>query len=98
FPVAHLARWFIERRVGEPLAGVEPISCVANISPRPIFVIAAGRGAVVGSEETRRLFDAAREPKRFWLIPEANHARCWQEAGEVYERRVVEFFNETLGA
>jgi hypothetical protein len=98
FPVAPLARWIIERRVGEPLVHAEPVHVVRDISPRPIFVIAAERDAVIGREETERLFRAAAEPKRFWLIAGADHARCWQAAGPEYERRVAGFFREALMA
>ena len=98
FPIAHLARWIIERRLGEPLSGVEPLHSVAGYAPRPLFIIGDERDAVIGLAETERLFDAAGEPKRWWLIPNADHARGWQYAREEYERRVVEFFGETLAA
>ena len=55
-------------------------------------------GYVVGCEETERVFAAAREPKRFWLIENSEHARGWQFAGAEYERRVTDFFRETLAA
>ncbi len=98
FPVADLARWIIERRLGEPLAEVEPLRYVASYAPRPLLIIADERDAVIGREETERLFAAAGEPKRFWLVPQADHARGWQYGREEYERRVVEFFGETLAA
>jgi uncharacterized protein len=96
FPVADLARWIFQRRVGAPLEGVDAIDCVSEISPRPIFVIACGRDAVIGHDETERVFAAAREPKRFWLIEDSDHARGWQFAGEEYERRVTDFFQQAL--
>ena len=98
FPVAQLARWIFERRVGESLAGVEPIDCVADFAPRPVFIMACERDAVIGHEETERLFAAAAEPKRFWFIAGADHACGWQAAGAEYERRVSDFFQETLAA
>jgi dienelactone hydrolase len=97
FPVAPLARWMIGRRLGESLDGVEPIEFVAGFSPRPIFIMACERDAVIGCDETERLYRAATEPKRFWLIAAADHARGWQAAGAEYERRVIAFFQETLG-
>jgi fermentation-respiration switch protein FrsA (DUF1100 family) len=98
FPVAPLARWIVQRRVGESLAAVDAIDSVAGFSPRPLFIIACERDAVIGCDETERLYRAAAEPKRFWLIAGADHARGWQTAGEEYERRVTAFFRETLGA
>ncbi len=96
FPVAPLAKWFIERRLRRPLDGAQPLQAVAAISPRPLFVIADKRDAVIGHEETERVFRAASEPKRFWLVPAADHARGWQAAREEYERRVLEFLVEAL--
>lgn len=97
FPVAPLARWIIGQRLGEPLEHVEPLHFVHELSPRPVFIIACERDAVIGHEQTERLFHAAAEPKRFWLIPGADHARGWQATPAEYERRVLEFLRETLG-
>lgn len=97
-PMAPFVRWMLERRFGEPLPNVEPIRFVGELAPRPLFIIGDENDAVVGVEDSRRLFDAAGEPKRYWLIPNADHARGWQFAGVEYERRVVEFFRETLAA
>ncbi len=97
FPIADLARWIFRLRVGAPLDGIDSTDYVAEISPRPIFIIACGRDAVIGHDETERVFAAAREPKRFWLIAGADHARGWQTVPVEYERRVIAFFQETLG-
>jgi len=93
---APLVRWMLERRFGEPLKDVEPLSFVGDFAPRPIFIIGDERDAVVGVEDSRRLFAAAGEPKRYWMVPNSDHARGWQFAPEEYERRVTDFFRETL--
>ena len=96
FPVAHLARWIFKLRVGASLDDVDPVDFVADFSPRPLFIMACERDAVIGCDETERLYAAAAQPKRFWLIPGADHARGWQAAGAEYEQRVTAFFQETL--
>ena len=96
FPVAHLAKWMIGRRVGLPLEVAEPLPVVRSFSPRPLFVIACDRDAVIGWQETQRLHQGAGEPKQWWLIPGADHARGWQAARDEYEQRVVEFFRRAL--
>ncbi|OGO51129.1 MAG: hypothetical protein A2148_07190, partial [Chloroflexi bacterium RBG_16_68_14] len=96
FPFAPLGKWLIERRLGQSLDGPQPFDVVVALSPRPIFLIADERDAVIGADETERLFQEAREPKRFWLIPGAAHARGWQAAPEEYERRVLDFLREAL--
>ncbi|MCH7699740.1 MAG: alpha/beta fold hydrolase [Chloroflexi bacterium] len=95
-PFGVAARWLIERRLGQSLDVADAIDVIRRIAPRPIFLIADGADAVLGPEETRHLYDAAREPKRFWLVPGADHSRGWQAAPEEYERRVLEFLKESL--
>jgi dienelactone hydrolase len=97
FPLAPLAHRLIEWRLGERLDVPRAVDRVGEIAPRPIFVIADERDAVIGWDESKRVFDAARGPKRFWLVPGADHACGWQAAGEEYERRVLAFLGEALG-
>lgn len=97
FPIGPLTKWVIERRLGQPLEFPEPEDAVRALSPRPALFIADEADAVVGPQETQRVFEAAGEPKRFWLIPGADHARGWQAAPQEYERRVLDFLGESLG-
>ncbi|MFB6241108.1 MAG: alpha/beta hydrolase, partial [Gemmatimonadota bacterium] len=39
----------------------------------PVLVVAGGRDEIVEAEEVRRLFEAAREPKRWVEVPRARH-------------------------
>ena len=96
FPFAHIAQWLIERRLGQPMSVADAIDHIARISPRPLFLIADEEDAVLGPEDTARLFAAAQEPKSYWLIPGAGHSRGWQAAPEEYELRALGFLNEAL--
>jgi fermentation-respiration switch protein FrsA (DUF1100 family) len=98
FPVAYIARWILERRIGSPLAGTEPLRVIEAISPRPLLIIANELDTIIGHEETARLFEAAGEPKEFWLVRGAPHSRGWQTERAEYERRLVEFFRSALAA
>ena len=97
FPFAPIAHWLIGRRLGQPVDVADAIDHIARISPRSLFLIADEEDAVLGPEDTARLFAAAQEPKRYWLIPGAGHSRGWQAAPEEYERRALGFLNEALG-
>ncbi len=97
FPIAPLTKWVIERRLGESLDSMQAETAVGKLSPRPVLIIANERDAVVGSDESQRVFEAAGEPKQFWLVPEADHACGWQAAPQEYERRVAAFLRESLG-
>jgi hypothetical protein len=68
---------------------------VPRISPRPLFLIYAGRG--VDSEELNpNYFRAAHEPKQIWRIPEAEHVGGLQARPSDYEERVTGFFDRAL--
>ena len=80
---------------GEPLKEL-----VREISPTPLLLIAAGRGAMGpggGEYELGRMYaDAAREPVEFWALPQGRHTAAIREHPEEYERRVIGFFNDAL--
>jgi fermentation-respiration switch protein FrsA (DUF1100 family) len=96
FPFSPLSKWLLERRLGGALDGVAPARAIPSISPRPVFVIADANDALIGADASTRVFESAAEPKRFWLIDGAEHARGWQTAPEEYERRVLDFFQGAL--
>ena len=66
-----------------------------KIAPRPIFLVYAGRGG--GGEELQpHYFEAAREPKTLWRIPEATHTGGLDARPDEYEQRVIGFFDSAL--
>jgi hypothetical protein len=68
---------------------------VPQIAPRSTFLIYAGRGA--GGEELQpHYYEALRQPKTMWMIPEAGHTGGLTARPGEYERRVVGFFERTL--
>ena len=80
---------------GEPLKDL-----VREISPRPLLLIAGGRGATgPGGGEfglARMYAEAAREPVEFWGLPEGRHTAAIRERPEEYERRVIALFDGAL--
>jgi uncharacterized protein len=68
---------------------------VAQISPRPVFLIHAGEGAG-GEELNPAYYRAASAPKTLWTIPNAGHVGGLEAQPQEYERRVVGFFDRTL--
>ena len=73
---------------------------VGEISPRPLLLIAAGRGAMGpggGEYGLGQMYaEAAREPVEFWGLPEGQHTAAIREQPEEYERRVIGFFDDAL--
>ena len=79
----------------------EPLKKLAReISPRPLLLIAAGRGARGpggGEYGLSRIYaQTAREPVEFWGLPKGRHTAAIRERPREYERRVVAFFDEAL--
>ena len=96
FPFSPVAKWVLELRLRGRLDAIAPADVVASLSPRPVFIIADEGDALIGADATERVFQAAVEPKQFWLIAGADHARGWQAGREEYERRLLAFFREAL--
>lgn len=62
----------------------------------PLLMIAGERDELMPPEDVRRLFAAAREPKEFWLVPGAVHAKCREAAPADYDARVAAFLRAFL--
>jgi len=64
----------------------------------PLLVIAGDADRIVPASMSRRLYDAAREPRRFLLIPGADHNDMELLAGTTLIKNVLSFVNETIPA
>ncbi len=76
---------------------VEPVRCVAGISPRPVMFIHGDGDRVTDPEDSRRMYGLAGEPKELWLVPGAEHVGSYYRDREEYSRRVNAFFAGHLG-
>jgi fermentation-respiration switch protein FrsA (DUF1100 family) len=63
---------------------------------RPLLVIHAERDEVVPLEMGKRLFEAAREPKTFFLVPRAHHNDTSTVGGESYFRALETFMGSLV--
>ena len=68
---------------------------VGKIAPRPIMLIAAPNSKH-GEELNRAYYEAAREPKTLWEIPESKHVGGLEARPDEYEQRVAGFFDDAL--
>lgn len=76
--------------------GYDPVDYVGRIAPRPVLVIAAENDDVCPAHLCRELFEAAGEPKRYWLSPGAGHGAALLENHEG-PRQVLEFLEAAGG-
>jgi uncharacterized protein len=70
---------------------------VARIAPSAVFFVYGEHGQ--GGTETkpnRGFYDAAREPKQIWEVPDGQHIAGITTQPEEYERRVIGFFDRAL--
>lgn len=96
FPFAPITVAIAEWRAGVSIVGVRPVESISKIAPRPILLIHNRGDHVVTPDNSSRNFEAAREPKQILWIPNGKHADGHTIDREEYERRVTEFFRQTL--
>jgi fermentation-respiration switch protein FrsA (DUF1100 family) len=96
FPFGPVTVAIASRRVGVDVARIRPVDEVARISPRPLLIIHCLGDTVVPPLNSERIFAAAGNPKQLWEIPTGGHIAGHKVARQEYERRVSEFFENTL--
>jgi fermentation-respiration switch protein FrsA (DUF1100 family) len=96
FPFAPLIVYWAERETGFKLEDIDATKWVAQISPRPVFLMQGGADVVISANSGQRLFDAAGEPKELWFEPDLGHVDFDSEMADEFERRVVKFLDHYL--
>jgi len=70
---------------------------VSKIAPSAVFFVYGENGQGGTEAKPNRLFyDAAREPKQIWEVPDGQHIAGITTQPEEYERRVIAFFDYAL--
>jgi dipeptidyl aminopeptidase/acylaminoacyl peptidase len=81
-----------EQRTGVAIDQVNPARHIAHLSC-PVFLISGTEDTKTWPEDTQRLFEAAREPKELWMVPEAGHRDLF---GPEYEPKVLRFLEKYM--
>jgi dipeptidyl aminopeptidase/acylaminoacyl peptidase len=79
---------FAEHRLHLSVNDVCPVDHVGKLA-YPLFVISGSKDDRAWPEDSRRLFDAAREPKELWMVEGAGHEDLFCQPG--YREKVVGF-------
>ena len=66
-----------------------PLASVRAVSPLPLLLIHGEGDAIVPAHHSKRLYEAAAQPKELWLLPKAGHIQSLRE--EALRRRLTEF-------
>jgi len=96
FPFAPLIVFWAEQETGFKTEDIDATKWIAQISPRPVFLMQGGADVVISADSGQRLYDAAGEPKELWFDPELGHVEFDKERAEEFEKRVAEFFDRYL--
>jgi len=96
FPFVPLIVFWAEQESGFKAEDVDATKWIAQISPRPVFLMQGGEDVVISPTSGQRLYDAAKEPKELWFEPELGHVDFDTVMADEFERRVVEFFDASL--
>lgn len=96
FPFAPLIVFFGEREAGVDIRSVRPVDVVGQISPRPLLLIHGELDDLILAENSRRLYEAAREPKELYLLPNVGHGGFLQAEPKKYPRRILTFLEKYL--
>jgi fermentation-respiration switch protein FrsA (DUF1100 family) len=95
-PFAWIADYILWWRAGYRFHQVEPLREISLISPRPILIIHGGRDSIVDPKDAKLLYEAAREPKELWFLPDADHCGAYFEDRKAYVKKVLDFFQMHL--
>ncbi|MCP4752965.1 MAG: alpha/beta fold hydrolase [Proteobacteria bacterium] len=96
YPLLPLVRTLCELRGDMSTTHPTPVTTIAAISPRPVFIIHGTGDQAVFHSHGQALFEAARHPKQFWSIPGGKHTQAWQADRQKAETSIPEFFNTYL--
>lgn len=95
-PLLWLADVLLWWRAGYHFRQVEPLREIGAISPRPLLLIHGAQDSVVDPRDAKRLYEAAREPKELWMLPEAEHCGAYFVDRKAYVARITRFFGQYL--
>ena len=70
----------------------QPINYVDKLS-MPVFFIHGDQDTLVSSEDSRCLFEKAKEPKELWIVKGGEHGRSYFVDKKEYSKRILDFLN-----
>jgi alpha-beta hydrolase superfamily lysophospholipase len=91
-PITALTECLLPYDLGE----VEPLREVATIAPRASLFVHGLLDKTCDPKDSLRLYEAAREPKKLWLLEGASHCDAYFADREAYCEKVDSFFEEHL--
>lgn len=81
--------------LGLPPGALTPARAIADVKAA-VMVIAGEADTRATPEEGRRIYEAARDPKEYWLVPGAAHVDFLKADSAAYRARVLPFLRQHL--
>ncbi len=86
----------LKPRLGISAKDLRPIDHIAKVNC-PVLVIGGDQDQHTTVAETKRMFEAAAEPKSLFIVDGANHRDFLKFAPRQYQQKVLGFLNQNLG-
>ena len=97
FPLINpLAKFLAQTQTGIHLRQINPLNDIAQISPRPVYIVHGTGDTVAPPDAGEKLFNAANEPRFLWVEEGAAHLSIHLINERRYQRRLIRFFDEWL--
>lgn len=95
-PVVDIAAQIFKARTGYHWADFEPIQEIAQIAPRPVYLVHGAADTMVPVDNSYRLYAAAGQPKDLWIEDGVEHCGIYFAKRHEYTGRVLKFFGTHL--
>jgi dipeptidyl aminopeptidase/acylaminoacyl peptidase len=96
YPLMPMVAKFFAWRGDLDINEINPEKYIADISPRPVYIMHGTADKTVDFQHGQRLFDAAKDPKKLWKAKGGEHTKLWQLDNQKAETSVVEFLDRYL--
>lgn len=94
--VSPLAKLLMKIETGINTNDVDPMSDIAKISPRPVFIAQGTADTAAPPDSAQKLFNAAGKPRYLWTEKGVPHLGLYFSNPRRYQRRLVSFFDQWL--
>lgn len=91
-----LAKTLAQLQTGIDLSDIDPLHDIAQISPRPVYIVHGTGDTVAPPDAGRQLYEAANDPRFLWEAENIQHLMIHLDNPRRYQRRLIGFFDEWL--
>ena len=97
-PLRSLTKLLFEFRSASDMSSPTPLQAIAEIAPRPVFIIHGTNDQIISFKHAKRLYLKARKPKWIWPVLNGGHLMAWQTDQKRAEQEIPDFFQKNLSA